>query len=166
MARNIQHYPRARVPASKRIAYLRGKLLEKRRRLLENLVSGLTAPVETSGQTPADTVDLASATTAQETSYEIGSVETAAVAQIDEALQRLENGTYGICEDCGRRIPEARLRVLPFAARCIECKEREEQENRMHEELPMSWEDLEALGGEEAGAAEAAVETVRGRRPA
>jgi len=48
------------------------------------------------------------------------------LARIDEALRRLEAGTYGKCAECGREIPEARLKALPFAVLCREDQEREE----------------------------------------
>jgi DnaK suppressor protein len=43
--------------------------------------------------------------------------------QLDEALRRLDEGTYGICEDCDAPISPARLRALPFARRCVACQE-------------------------------------------
>lgn len=43
--------------------------------------------------------------------------------QLDEALRRLDEGTYGICEDCQTPIAAGRLRALPFARRCIGCQE-------------------------------------------
>jgi len=42
---------------------------------------------------------------------------------IDEALARIKDGTYGICEDCGKPIPKVRLNVLPYAASCVQCVE-------------------------------------------
>ncbi len=42
--------------------------------------------------------------------------------QVERALQRLRDGAYGICEGCGGRIPEARLRYQPAATRCVECQ--------------------------------------------
>jgi len=42
---------------------------------------------------------------------------------IEEALTRINEGTYGTCEDCGCVIPKARLNVLPFAASCVQCVE-------------------------------------------
>jgi DnaK suppressor protein len=45
------------------------------------------------------------------------------VNRIDEALRRLEEGTYGHCFECGDDIGEARLRALPFAVRCKDCEE-------------------------------------------
>jgi len=52
---------------------------------------------------------------------------TQAVEEIDRALLRMDTGSYGICERCGRKIAVARLEALPFAALCIECKSREER---------------------------------------
>jgi RNA polymerase-binding protein DksA len=50
-----------------------------------------------------------------------------AVEEIDRALRRMDAGTYGACERCGKKISVARLEALPFAALCIECKSREER---------------------------------------
>lgn len=47
--------------------------------------------------------------------------------KIDEALRKLKEGTYGKCEDCGEEISEKRLKVIPFAIHCIDCKEKREQ---------------------------------------
>jgi DnaK suppressor protein len=47
--------------------------------------------------------------------------------RMDEALRKLEEGTYGICEDCGEPIVPERLKILPFAIYCIDCQERREQ---------------------------------------
>ena len=46
--------------------------------------------------------------------------------QLDEALRRLDEGTYGICEDCTIPISPGRLRALPFARRCLECQQQAE----------------------------------------
>ncbi|MEA3019841.1 MAG: hypothetical protein QOI47_1365 [Actinomycetota bacterium] len=45
-----------------------------------------------------------------------------AVDEIDRALERLVDGTYGICERCGQQIPKERLRAIPWAALCVQCK--------------------------------------------
>jgi DnaK suppressor protein len=46
----------------------------------------------------------------------------AAVDEIDRALAKIDNGTYGTCEGCGQPIPRARLKALPYAALCVQCK--------------------------------------------
>ena len=52
---------------------------------------------------------------------------SATLAEIHRALQKLREGTYGICEICGKPIKKRRLKVRPFAIQCIACKEREER---------------------------------------
>ncbi len=46
--------------------------------------------------------------------------------RIDEALQMIEEGTYGKCQECGEPIKESRLRAVPFARLCVPCQEKEE----------------------------------------
>ena len=50
-----------------------------------------------------------------------------AVEEIDQAIERIKAGTYGVCIRCGSRIPVARLEAVPQAALCIECKSRQER---------------------------------------
>ncbi len=47
---------------------------------------------------------------------------------IRKALERIDAGTYGVCEMCGKPIPAGRLEALPYATRCVACKQRAEQE--------------------------------------
>jgi RNA polymerase-binding protein DksA len=49
------------------------------------------------------------------------------LSQVERALQRLDNGTYGICENCGNAIGKARLQAFPRATLCVTCKQREER---------------------------------------
>ncbi|WP_447978274.1 TraR/DksA family transcriptional regulator [Candidatus Nitrospira bockiana] len=54
--------------------------------------------------------------------------------QLDEALRRLDEGTYGICEDCGEPISPERLKAIPFARRCIECQRKAEMLEQIEKE--------------------------------
>ena len=56
------------------------------------------------------------------------SQEQDALYEIEEAIQRVDNGTYGICEMSGKPIPEARLEAIPFARLTVDCQEKLEQE--------------------------------------
>lgn len=51
----------------------------------------------------------------------------ARIAQIEQALVKLESGSYGACDKCGKPISEDRLNAAPFATLCIDCKRREER---------------------------------------
>jgi DnaK suppressor protein len=46
------------------------------------------------------------------------------VEEIDRALADIDAGRYGICRECGEEIPKARLKILPFATRCVACQGR------------------------------------------
>lgn len=62
----------------------------------------------------------------RELEFALGERETAELDQIDEALQRIEAGTYGQCIACGIDIPAARLHAAPEVARCIACQDKQE----------------------------------------
>jgi DnaK suppressor protein len=49
------------------------------------------------------------------------------IEKIDKALERIEDGTYGLCERCGRPIEKARIKALPYASLCIKDKQAEER---------------------------------------
>jgi DnaK suppressor protein len=64
---------------------------------------------------------------AQDVELALMEMKSETLAQIDEAIRRLEAGTYGTCAHCGNEIPEARLKALPFATLCRDCQENEEE---------------------------------------
>ena len=63
----------------------------------------------------------------QEFTLSLAQSESAVLAQIDEALRRIDKGTYGECEDCEKLIPKARLNAIPYASRCVKCASVSEQ---------------------------------------
>jgi DnaK suppressor protein len=52
--------------------------------------------------------------------------------KIEEAISRIDSGTYGICESCGEKISIKRLEARPVTALCIDCKTRQEEEEKIH----------------------------------
>jgi RNA polymerase-binding protein DksA len=73
---------------------------------------------ETYDQHPAD---VATAMHDRELDYGITENEQQLLEEMDAALQRIEDGTYGICTNCGKPIPPERLEALPWAQLCIDC---------------------------------------------
>ncbi|MBN1494054.1 MAG: TraR/DksA C4-type zinc finger protein [Candidatus Omnitrophica bacterium] len=57
----------------------------------------------------------------------LASSEREILKKIDEALRSIDDGSYGVCELCGCKISVERLKALPFATKCIPCKEKEEK---------------------------------------
>jgi RNA polymerase-binding transcription factor len=70
--------------------------------------------------------DTASATLGREIDYTLGDNAEQVISEIDAALKRIEDGTYGTCTNCGNEIPPERLEVNPWASLCIDCKRRAE----------------------------------------
>jgi DnaK suppressor protein len=66
--------------------------------------------------------------------------EQALLTEVEQALERINQGTYGRCVNCGQPIPEKRLEALPWAARCVKCEEQLEQRNLSREETQQGWE--------------------------
>ena len=77
-------------------------------------------------QSVADTGDRSLQDSTGEQQISILEVRNRMRNQIDEALRRLEDGTYGTCEDCSREINPERLKAMPFARRCVECQQKAE----------------------------------------
>jgi RNA polymerase-binding protein DksA len=70
--------------------------------------------------------DAASATLGREIDYTLGDNAEQVISEIDAALQRIGDRTYGTCTNCAGAIPRERLEVNPWAALCIDCKRRAE----------------------------------------
>ena len=68
----------------------------------------------------------ASATLGREIDYTLGDNAEQVLSEIDAALKRTEDGTYGTCVNCGQEIPRERLEANPWASLCIDCKRRSE----------------------------------------
>ena len=74
----------------------------------------------------------------EEMTASIADSEGGELEAVIDALKRFEAKTYGICEDCDKKIPVARLKVVPHASRCVNCQASFEQENGF-EGQPPSW---------------------------
>jgi len=106
---------------------LKKALLDKRDQLRGNINLELNDLKGAEGHHLADMEDLASDTLDESTAYHIIEIEQAELAQIDKALQLIEEGDYGKCEECGDPISVERLRALPFATTCVACKRDQER---------------------------------------
>jgi len=99
-----------------------------------------------------DIYDQASSERERELTLLLGDREREKLRNIEEALQRIEDGEYGICEECEEEIPLGRLKVMPFARYCVRCKsdiERLQAQTRRLEEDRV-YRDM-AMGEEEEG---------------
>ncbi len=104
---------------------LRELLLQRREEFNDNLKTGLEEIESPEGHHLADLEEMDNIQ-GNDAVFEVLSNASNNLEQIDKALERLENNTYGICEECAAYISLERLKALPFATRCIECKRKEE----------------------------------------
>ena len=110
----------------------REALLEERERVqaaIQNLQeenSGNLAE-DAGEETAHDLADTATETYDRELDHTLEENSEHVLAAIDAALKRIDEGTYGICTNCGRQIAEERLEALPWATLCIDCQRHRER---------------------------------------
>lgn len=105
-------------------------LLKKREDLVLEIGRRSKASTESAAQDIGDILDSVSEERTRELDLILTDREKRKLAQIDDAIDRIEESTYGLCEECGVKIPKARLKVLPFAKYCVECQEKNEREEK------------------------------------
>lgn len=115
--------------------------LEVKRSELERNIAGLTeahpTPISSTeaNEGPRDLEDVATDFLEVQQEQSILVNEQALLALVKNALQRLDDGTYGLCQQCGKPIPPKRLEALPWAERCVSCEARLEQVYQSREEV-------------------------------
>lgn len=103
-------------------------LLDMKRQLLQEIDAELKHGREGTKDDGMDTYDLASEERDREISFILSDRERGKLQAIDEALARIEEGTYGICESCESEIAPARLEAMPFSRLCVSCQAEREKE--------------------------------------
>lgn len=109
------------------ILSLRAVLIRRRDALHKALTGDLSLLQELRQQSVGDVVDAALDSAQNEISSQLAEVESRELASIERALERMRNGTYGICEYCSNKIPMARLNALPYATSCVDCQREAER---------------------------------------
>ena len=107
------------------------RILEDRRREIVNQVQGRMRDVRAEGAGSAvqgvlDAAESSELDIQDEIEFALIQMKAETLNKIDEALRRLEEGSFGYCFECGEEISERRLRALPFAVRCKDCEEARE----------------------------------------
>jgi DnaK suppressor protein len=107
------------------VARFKEALLSKRGEIVG---AGGMKPLQTSMENntrQGDLADQASGNNEVHIQLKLKQTDAKILQAIEEALQRIEKGTYGICRDCGEPIAEARLNAIPWTRVCISCKEKQ-----------------------------------------
>jgi len=114
---------------------LRRLLVEKRKEILKEIKNDTSRYIKGESKQLVDTAlddgDWSIVDLAEDINLKHLSSHRDDLQKLDEAIRKLSEGTYGICEDCGDEISEKRLNILPYAIYCIECKEKREKIEEM-----------------------------------
>jgi len=134
-----------------RIDEMKALLLKLKEETLKEINKSIKSTSELpSGDPSGDIYDQASSERDRELGLLLSDREREKLRNIDEALLRIQEGEFGICEECGCDIPLGRLKVVPFAHYCVKCKEDIEkmqaqtkrfEEERTYSEIPVGDED-------------------------
>jgi DnaK suppressor protein len=109
---------------------MRQVLIQRRDALRKALAGDLSLLKELREQSSGDVVDFALDSAQDEISSQLAEVESRELANVELALERMREGSYGICEGCGTNIPIIRLQALPYATCCISCQQELEKSGR------------------------------------
>ena len=103
-------------------------LIEKKRKILDKLLKDGTRYHEMfQNEGEGDLADVANDSYEKYLLYDLSVTEKEELVAIDNALKKIEEGTYGQCETCGADIPIQRLQIKPDAKFCVKCKEKAER---------------------------------------
>lgn len=125
---------KTRKPTKKALQATEKRLLEERDELQRQLTvldrrtfEGAEGELPSEPGIDEDLADLGSDTFERERDLSLAENLRDLLDQVEHALRRIEDGSYGVCESCGKPIEAARMKALPHATLCIDCKRREER---------------------------------------
>jgi DnaK suppressor protein len=114
---------------ARQLDYFRKKLADEINQLVLN-EAAMMVPVQDYSEVHPDILDRAVYEGQRAFAFRIRERERFLIWKIKDALHRIEEGTYGICEECGEDIPIARLKARPVTNYCLDCKTRMEAQER------------------------------------
>ena len=117
---------------AKTVARYRKALLEEKERILNNSRNAVKHELSLSPDDLPDETDLAASEINQNLIFKLRDRERQLLVKIDEALGRMDDGVFGLCEECEEPIEPRRLEARPVSTMCIACKERQEHREKIY----------------------------------
>lgn len=118
--------PRRRTLKPAQLTEIRKMLLQRREELLREIREEIGQSQQGLKQRSADPTDQASDSADGDLALMLAQSDSEELSQVQAAVDRIGSGDFGVCEECGCAIPMERLRALPYATTCIDCKRRRE----------------------------------------
>ena len=114
--------------------------LEQFKRIIEEMLAGLKDPLhrreEISIESSPDALDEVQNAADRELAIRQLEIDSGRLRNLVDALQRIEEGTFGVCATCETEISRKRLNAVPWAQRCLECQSMADQDNVQANEVP------------------------------
>ncbi|MEO8436304.1 MAG: TraR/DksA family transcriptional regulator [Pyrinomonadaceae bacterium] len=120
---------------AKKLEHFKTILIAQLRQLTNQVSDDRAAAIESADGDAKDVVDKSQQDVNQELALQLGERASRMIAEIDQALLRIEEGSYGKCQRCGKEIEERRLEAVPTARYDAVCQEAIEQEEGMDDEI-------------------------------
>jgi len=114
----------------KSLEYFKEELLKQKQDILSDATKTMYENLVVAGEQLPDSIDRSSIETDRNFTLRLRDRERKLLKKIDEALSKIGNKTFGICEECGEDIGVNRLKVRPVATLCIACKEEQEKKEK------------------------------------
>ena len=122
-ANNVRSFSTSDILAPEAVATLKEQLLSKRQRIVDLYAADVRAGQEATQEGTDDIVDRANNSYSRELMFSLSSAEREQLLEVDAALRRIDEGTYGFCQHSGKPIALARLQAIPWARYSIEYQE-------------------------------------------
>lgn len=113
--------------SKKDVEKYRRALVAKKDEISQELVKNKDAGQESSDEQTQDIADKATSSYTKEFLFSLSDTERTLVQQIDQAIARIDDGTYGTCTHCGNPLMEKRLDAVPWTPYCLDCMELSEK---------------------------------------
>lgn len=123
---------RGEIMDQKTLGKFRRTLLEEKQRILNNTRQSVREDISIQQEDLADETDLAATEISQNLIFKLRDRERQLLGKIDEALARIDEGTFGTCESCEEAIEPRRLDARPVSTMCIACKEKQEHREKIY----------------------------------
>jgi DnaK suppressor protein len=117
--------------ADSKLLIIKKKLIKQRQDLLTEAEHTLTSKISSEKESFPDPTDQAVAELDNNFVLRLRGREQKLLKKIDDAISRIDSGVYGVCESCGEQISMKRLEARPVTTLCIDCKTRQEEEEKL-----------------------------------
>ena len=117
----------------KELNVFKKQLLNEKVLLLQGISTKMKGSPKTGDPEGGDVCDIASSDRERDLTLRLSERGRDKLKQIEEALERIEDGSFGTCEQCEAKIPKGRLKVMPFSVTCVACKSKQEKHRKLYE---------------------------------